>query len=439
MASEVIDASSTIAFHWEQEPGRPVIYASSNVRRWGHPVEHLPARRLIYLDLVHPQDRDRLVAAFEAFIQEGRDAFRETYRVCWADGSEHWVDEETHGVFGPDGRLLYFHGIVTDVTERERAHQDLKRQLDLQALVARISSRFMDATGDTLESILGWALERMGTAFEVDRCYLCRLAKDNASMDMSHEWCATGIQPFLEELRGTSLKPFPWWAERLLTRTPVSIPDVSALPDEESAIRAELERQSVRSALVVPMSGHGRVWGALGIEMTTQPHSWNANEIGMLQVIGEVVAGALLRTASEVALAASENLYRRVTTMMSDVAYSCLGGAGQPFRIDWMTDSVEALTGYSLAEMRDIGCWSRLLIDEDIGIFNDKVAGLAPGTRADCELRMRRKDGRVRWLRATTECITEDADPTLRRFYGGLVDVTEHKSGEIGIDSAGHR
>jgi diguanylate cyclase (GGDEF)-like protein/PAS domain S-box-containing protein len=433
MASEVIDASSTIAFHWAPEPGWPVVYASPNVRRWGYPLDQLVARRLTYLDIVHPQDRDRLIAAFESFTHEQRDVFRQTYRVCWADGSEHWVDEETRGVFGPDGQPLYFHGIVTDVTEREQAEQSLKRQLDLQALVAEVSSRVIDAGSATLEPIVGWALERIGTVLEVDRCYLFRLTNNDTSMDMSHEWCAAGIQPFVQEFQGVSLERFPWWAARLRTRTPASIPDVSALPDEAAAERVEFERQSVRSALTVPMSSHGRVWGALGIETVTQSHDWNADEIRMLQVIGEVVAGALLRTASEVGLAASENRYRRVTAMMSVVAYSCLERPGEGFRIDWMTESIEALTGYSLAEMRKMGCWSRLVIDQDMVTFNDKVAGLAPGARADCELRLHRKDGAVRWLRATTECVAEGAAPALRRLYGGLLDITEHKSREAEI------
>ncbi|QVL48081.1 MAG: EAL domain-containing protein [Thiocapsa sp.] len=434
MASEVIDASSTIAFHWAPEPGWPVIYASPNVRRWGYSLEPLLARRLTYLDLVHPQDRERLVAAFETFTQEQRDGFRQTYRVRWADGSEHWVEEETRGVFGPDGRLSYFHGIVTDVTERESAERGLKRQLDLQALVAQVSSRFIDATGDTLEPIVAWVLEQIGTLLDVDRCYLFRLASDDASLEMTHEWCAAGIAPFIQDFQGISLERFPWWAERLRTRTPISVPDVSALPDEAAAERAELERQSVRSALSVPMSSHGRVWGALGIDLVRQAHDWDADEIRMLQVIGEVVAGALQRTASEVGLAASENLYRRVTAMMSDVAYSCMEHPDEGFRIDWMTDSVEALTGYTLAEVLEIGCWHCLLLEEDIGIFEDKVAGLHPGTRADCELRLRRKDGAVRWLHATTECVLDDADPTLRRLYGGLLDVTEHKAREGEIE-----
>ncbi|SDW83368.1 EAL domain-containing protein [Thiocapsa roseopersicina] len=434
MASEVIDASSTIAFHWAPEPGWPVIYASPNVRRWGYALEQLLSRRLSYLDVVHPQDCVRVVAAFETFIQEKRDVFRQTYRVCWADGSEHWVDEETRGVFGPDGRLLYFHGIVTDVTEREQAERGLKRQLDLQALVARISSRLIDVTGDTLEQTIDWSLERIGRSLGADRSYLLRLSNDHKRMDMTHEWCAEDIRAVIDECQALSLEHYRWWAERLAERDPVLIADVSALPAEATAERTELERQGVRSIVTVPMTRHGRVWGALGLDAMTRPRSWSNDTVQMLQVIGEVIAGALLRTESEVRLTASENLYRHVTDMMSDVAYSCVERPGEGFRIDWMTDSVEALTRYTLAEVREMGCWSRLLIDEDVGIFNDKVAGLAPGARADCELRLRRKDGAIRWLRATTECVAEDADPTQRRLYGGLLDITEHKSREAEIE-----
>ncbi len=212
------------------------------------------------------------------------------------------------------------------------------------------------------------------------------------------------------------------------------IPEVSALPAEAAAERAELERQGVHSIAAVPMSRHGRVWGALGLDAVTGVRTWSNDAIRMLQVIGEVIAGALLRTESEVRLAASENRYRRVTAMMSDVAYSCLERPGEGFRIDWMTESVAALTGYTLAEVRDMRCWGRLVVEEDAEIFAEKVAGLSPGTRVDCELRLRRKDGAIRWLRATTECLAEETDAGARRLYGGLVDITEHKLREAEIE-----
>jgi GAF domain-containing protein len=218
---------------------------------------------------------------------------------------------------------------VTDVTERERAQQDLKRQLDLQVLVAQVSSRLIDATSNTLDQAIAWSLERIGCALGADRSYLVRLANDRESLDMTREWCAAGIPSFIVECQDLSLLRYRWWGERLAGRDPVLIPEVSALPAEAAAERAELERQGVRSIATVPMTRHGRIWGALGLDAVTRARTWSNDAIRMLQVIGEVITGALLRTESEVRLAASENRYRRVTAMMSDVAYSCLEHPGE--------------------------------------------------------------------------------------------------------------
>ncbi len=322
---------------------------------------------------------------------------------------------------------------MTDVTERERAQQGLKRQLDLEVLVTQVSSQLIDATGDTFEQAIGWSLERIGCALGADRSYLLRLSDDRQSLDMTHEWCAAGIPSFIDECQNLSLLRYRWWSERLAGWEPLLIPEVSALPAEAAAERTELERQGVRSIATVPMTRHGRVWGVLGLDAVTRARTWSNDAIRMLQVIGEAITGAFLRTDSEVRLAASENRYRHVTAMMSDVAYSCLEHPGEGFRIDWMTESVAALTGYSLDKVRDMGCWGCLVIAEDAGVFADKVSGLSPGTRADCELRLRRKDGAIRWLHATTECLADDTDVGARRLYGGLVDITEHKLREAEI------
>lgn len=322
---------------------------------------------------------------------------------------------------------------MTDVTERERAQQGLKRQLDLEVLVTQVSSQLIDATGDTFVQAIGWSLERIGCALGADRSYLLRLSDDRQSLDMTHEWCAAGIPSFIDECQNLSLLRYRWWSERLAGWEPLLIPEVSALPAEAAAERTELERQGVRSIATVPMTRHGRVWGVLGLDAVTRARTWSNDAIRMLQVIGEAITGAFLRTDSEVRLAASENRYRHVTAMMSDVAYSCLEHPGEGFRIDWMTESVAALTGYSLDKVRDMGCWGCLVIAEDAGVFADKVSGLSPGTRADCELRLRRKDGAIRWLHATTECLADDTDVGARRLYGGLVDITEHKLREAEI------
>ncbi len=130
---------------------------------------------------------------------------------------------------------------------------------------------------------------------------------------------------------------------------------------------------------------------------------------------------------------AREARYRQLTKIMSDVAYSCLDGRDGRFVIDWMTDSIETLTGYPLAEVLARGSWRFLIAPEDVAVFDARVMGIEPGETSTHELRLRHRDGSLRWIRATTECLLESAPAGARRLYGGMVDITAHKQRETEI------
>lgn len=122
-----------------------------------------------------------------------------------------------------------------------------------------------------------------------------------------------------------------------------------------------------------------------------------------------------------------EARYRQLTTIMSDVAYSCTETQDDGLVIDWMTGSIEALTGYTLNEVVAEKCWRFLVVPEDIELFTANITQLQPGTTSSCELRLRHRDGSVRWVRVTNECLTECYRTQVRRVYGGLVNITEQK------------
>ncbi|MBK1693646.1 hypothetical protein CKO09_02670 [Chromatium weissei] len=124
---------------------------------------------------------------------------------------------------------------------------------------------------------------------------------------------------------------------------------------------------------------------------------------------------------------AREARYQQLTAIMSDVAYSCIELANGAFQLDWMIGSIESLTGYTLNEVLEQGCWRFLVIPEDIELFNSQVLQLKPGETKTCELRLRHHDGSLRWVRTTNECLIEFTKAPLRRLYGGLVNITEQR------------
>ncbi|MDX6423628.1 MAG: hypothetical protein QOI67_1099 [Gaiellaceae bacterium] len=80
----------------------------------------------IWKDRLHFEDRERVLAAVDESTRSGT-AFSEVFRVLRKDGRTLHVQDETHPIRDADGELLYWQGIVFDVTERVEAEEALRR------------------------------------------------------------------------------------------------------------------------------------------------------------------------------------------------------------------------------------------------------------------------------------------------------------------------
>ncbi len=140
---------------------------------------------------------------------------------------------------------------------------------------------------------------------------------------------------------------------------------------------------------------------------------------------------AILRLKfAENRLRENEERYRRISSLTSDIAYSCIKSNNTAYSIDWIMGAVERITGHSEEDIKALGCWSALVIDEDRDIFDTKVVGIAPGSTGSCELRLCHKSGRIVWVSSLSECVLVSENPDGLRLYGGLVDITERKIDE---------
>jgi PAS domain S-box-containing protein len=124
---------------------------------FGYPVGKLETTYENFLSAVHPDDRQSLIDAVHACIEEGAE-YNIEHRCIWPDGSVHWLMERGDVVRSQDGTPLHMLGVVQDITERKRAEMALaesrKRLEEAQAL-ARMGYWTVDlATGN-----ITWAKE----------------------------------------------------------------------------------------------------------------------------------------------------------------------------------------------------------------------------------------------------------------------------------------
>jgi PAS domain S-box-containing protein len=125
------------------------------------------ARTLDWRERIHPDDLERIVAesitgeaAGTRFTLEGR------YRR-W-DGEYRWLRTVSQPRFGPDGELIGFIGVGTDITLAKEAELELRRQVDEQTRELMLSEARFRAVFDTVLEVLV-LMEPDGTVVELNR------------------------------------------------------------------------------------------------------------------------------------------------------------------------------------------------------------------------------------------------------------------------------
>src|SRR5438067_1313954 len=86
------------------------------------------ARTLDWRERIHADDRKRIVAESIAGEKSGK-RFTLEGRYLRADGEYRWLRSVSQPRFGPDGELVGFIGVATDITLAKEAELDLKRQV----------------------------------------------------------------------------------------------------------------------------------------------------------------------------------------------------------------------------------------------------------------------------------------------------------------------
>ena len=111
---------------WDRDLSKNVIITSGNYNSlYGLAPDHPPLTCDEWLDLVHPDDRQRVENLLRDAHQQIR-AWDTEFRVVWPDGSVHWLLGKGTVFLDESGRRARFMGVNLDITERKRAEEVLR-------------------------------------------------------------------------------------------------------------------------------------------------------------------------------------------------------------------------------------------------------------------------------------------------------------------------
>lgn len=180
---------------------------------------------------------------------------------------------------------------LMDITMQKEVEEGLKHKVLLEKTILKISTRFIGITD--LDKAINKSLEDVGRLSGASRAYVFLFQQGGEVLNNTHEWCAEGVTPQINNLQNLSPHMTPWWMAKLRANEPIHIPDVSLLPEEASAEKEILEKQDIKSLLALPLRVRLKLAGFVGFDNVSETGMWSKENIMLCRLIGEIFSNAI--------------------------------------------------------------------------------------------------------------------------------------------------
>jgi PAS domain S-box-containing protein len=345
----------------------------------GYPAEEWMADPALWIQRIHPEDRDEVVARSAEADRTGG-GFQMEYRAVHRDGHLVWIHDEAHPVERKNGdspKLMQ--GVMVDIT-RTRAAEEQQRETQrrFQALVERLPAvTYVEEAGTARYRYLSPQIEEL-TGYPVQRW-----------IDDPDLW-AKALHPDDRErvLAEDEADDGDSWSV-----------DYRMLRPDGRTVWVHNESVLIRDENGMPLE-----WVGVCTDLTEQKEAWEQ-----------------VRAAEERFRAIVEHIPAAVYLDMPD-------GSMQSVYVSPQVETVMGVTVEHYIDEPDL--WLRMMDDEDRRrCERHYLEAVESGRSWEDEYRIRKPDGKLAWIHDETTFIT-DADGEPLFLLGVLYDVTPRKQAE---------
>lgn len=314
-----IEGSGVGLWDWKVQTGEAIFN-----ERWaeiaGYTLEELaPININTWMKICHPEDLVYSDWLLQEHFQGKTDYYECELRIRHKD--DHWVWVLDRGrVTERDerGQPVRMTGTHLDITPRHTMEEKLRRRLDFENLLTKISTRFINLDSDRIDQEITNSLEDIGVFESIDRSYVFVVNHSAGTMSNSHEWCGEGVEPQIDTLQELPIALFPWWMKKMEANEPIVVTRVNNMPEEASAEKEILQSQSILSVAVVPLFVKNHLLGFAGFDSVNAEKAWEQDSIALLQQFGNSLGNLLERNRVENALHRSEERNTAILNAIPD-------------------------------------------------------------------------------------------------------------------------
>ncbi len=374
-------------------PTKQIVYISPSYEKaMGYTLAEL--NKLTSGERVHPDDFEVSSASMEQVVR-GVPVEGVQYRSRKKNGQYLWLEIYSNPIKDDQGNVLQVIVSGRDITFRKQTETALQASEERYRIISELIS---------------------------DYAYFFRIDPDGTR---HREWITESVA------RVTGYTPDEMPQETSGLASIFYAGDVMNAEDDLHLILAG--EQINREFRITTKQGDLRWLNVLRRPVWDDNHSRVIGYYGVAQDITE-------RKQAELALQASEERYRILTELTSDYAYFFrINPDGSQYR-EWITESVERVTGYRADEMpQQPDELAKIFYPDDIHRAVREVALLKQGEIVNSESRLRTKSGDLRWLSILRRPVWDDEHSRVVGYYGVAKDITDRKLAELALRGSEQR
>ena len=246
-------------------------------------------------------------------------------RLLHSDGKVHDYLTTKLPIFDEGGKAIALMGIMADISDQKnlqrrfvRTVADLERRSALEHLVSGVTSQLIGVDAEKLESEIVFALSKIGTFTDADRCYLIEFDAEQETMSIVYQWCANGVSSSSEYVQNVPVSGHKQALEMLQYDIPLNLKSEKVTEKNNKALEAWLKIMGARSTLVLPVSIGGKLRGAIGLDSLLDTPGWNDDDIDLLKTQGFLLGQVLHSVEAQVELQESKEQAERLAHIKSE-------------------------------------------------------------------------------------------------------------------------
>jgi PAS domain S-box-containing protein len=241
---------------------------------------------------IYPEKNQEFVYALDQETYQNETVTKD-FKMKVSKGMIH-VESERHVLHNRNQDVIGILSINRDIEDKIEIESKLDKSLSFQDILIKIALEFINVEDEKADESISGALKMIGESIKADRVYVFNYDFDHLVTNNTHEWCAEGIPPEIQNLQNIPLEDIKdFWLTMHQEGKPVIIEKVEDL-NHDSQVYQILSMQNIKALLTIPLIHGKKLIGFVGFDIMTELTFWSAEDQKLLQILAELIVNLMI-------------------------------------------------------------------------------------------------------------------------------------------------